>query len=70
MKNFLHKKDHAPVCPNFRIYFNVSTDSQHYINEYQKLQLQSFAALLLFIRFVFFRCHQQILYRIKIKSPE
>ena len=70
MKNFLHKKDYAPVCPIFRKYFNVFTTPQPYSNVPRKPQLHSFVVLPSFMIFVFSLRHRQILYRNKIKSPE
>jgi hypothetical protein len=70
MKNFLYKKDYAPVCPIFRKNFNVFTTPQPYSNVSKKLHLNSFVVLPSFMIFVFSLRHRQILYRNKIKSPE
>lgn len=70
MKNFLPKEDYTPARPIFRKYFNAFTTPQLYSNLPKKIQLHSFEVLLSLMRFVFFLCHWQILYRTKIKSPE
>lgn len=70
MKNFLYREDYAPVCPVFSNYYTASGNQQHYLKVFQKAQLQRFEMLHSVLRFVFFLCHWQILYRNKIKSPE
>ncbi len=70
MKNFLHKEDHAPICPNSRIIFNINAAPHRYLNIAKKQKQHGITALSSSMILVFFLCHSQILYRNKIKSPE
>lgn len=70
MKNFLYREDYAPVCLAFNDYSRVYANLQQRINVAQPLQQQSVTCLGSSMLLVFFLCHDQILYRNKIKSPE
>jgi len=70
MKNFQYREDHAPVCPAFSDYFKVYVNPRQQFNRVRRSQRQSVICLGSSMLLVFFLCHQQILYRNKIKSPE
>jgi hypothetical protein len=70
MKNFLYREDHAPVCPAFSDYFKVYVNLQQRISVAQPVQQHSIKCLESSMLLVFFMCHDKILYRNKIKSPE
>ena len=70
MKNFLYRKDHAPVCPAFSNYFKVYATPQQRMNLAQKSQRHNVTVHGSSMILVFFLHHRQILYRNKIKSPE
>lgn len=70
MKNFLYREGHVPVCPAFNDYFKVYVIPQQRIYVGQRLPQQNVICLGLLMLVVFFLCHEQMLYRNKIKSPE
>jgi hypothetical protein len=70
MKNFLYREDYTPVCPAFADYSRVYANLQKHINATQPVQQRSVKCLGTSMLLVFFLCHEQILYRNKIKSPE
>jgi len=71
MKNFPHRENYASMCLVFPVYCTLFSVLPIRANTSQSLQkAHNFAALLSVMRFVFFVSRQNILYRIKIKSPE
>lgn len=70
MKNFLYREDYAPVCPAFTDYSRVYSNLQQHIRVAQPVEQQRVKCLGTSMLLVFFLCHDQILYRNKIKSPE
>lgn len=71
MKNFPNRENCTHLCLVFPMYRTLFTVLPIRINTSRRLQkAPNFAALLSVMRFVFFVSRQNILYRIKIKSPE
>nr|WP_319570213.1 hypothetical protein [uncultured Draconibacterium sp.] len=71
MKNFPYRENYAHLCTVFPMYGNPFTLLPIRSNTSGSLQkTHNFAATLSAMRYVFFISRQNILYRIKIKSPE
>ena len=71
MKNFPHRENYAHLCLIFPMYGNLFILLPIRSNTSCSLQKpHNFAATLSVMRYVFFISRQNILYHIKIKSPE